>query len=614
MELKSKVVVWALLLALVGFACNKGEDLRLWNVELEVVPVLPEGTKWQVGDSLWVRVENVRSAHRDSVRCAFGDSARLQVRGGNYSVFAYGSVESGPVVRRYAGGRLEVPLTEETNTVSLPLEVSETPNPNWREDEQRGSIEVRLRWPASESGRQLAGIDVEVRRRGDNQVFKGQTDAGGVWRQQLPEGWYAMEARVEFEDAATGVRRVFVCDREEVEVKKERVVVARELREVKSSGGALCRLLVQLEFPPEVGERKRSGHKVELCNLFSHETRVVQTDGRGTADFGQVSQGEYSVSLHSRVSEKSGVWSHELLGVAPSVLLDGVRKEVSLPCQFGERYSNLVIKEFYYAACISKKTGKAYQRDQYFEIYNNSPDTVYVDGVGFATTKTQTNLEREHFGQFLKEFIGGPTIPIDMLFQIPGSGREHPLAPGKSILIAELPINHKRDAPYSLVDLTGADFEMYDVSKVVTHSDEDVPEVENLKKLYCYTWSFTVFSGYGQNPLFLVYTGDKDMLEVMTENELTYVVPSGATRKAYSIPNEYVLDAVQTGNEKGLIKCMVFPPSIDAGFTWCPVKLGVCIRRKVAGKDGDRYILQDTNNSTNDFLVGVPPSIGVVVP
>lgn len=608
-----RLLFLGLLVALLSTSCDKHWDPQRWWVELSVEPQLPKGAQWQMGDSLCVSVEDIRSGRRDSVRCGFGESAQLMVRGGNYSVFVQGSVEAGAVVRRYTGRLLEVALTESKNKVECPLEVSETPNPNWHDEDARGSLEVHFRWPSSERGRSLEGIGVTVSRRSDNEIFKGQTDAEGVWRQRLAEGLYTLEARVELDGVASGVQRVFVCDREEVEVQGQRVVLSRELREVGASGAAESRLLVQLEFPPEVPERKRAGHKVELQDLISQEVRVVKTDSQGVADFGQLRQGEYSVSLRSSVSEASGVWSHELLGAAPSVKLYRDNTLI-LPCRLGNRFSNLVIKEFYYAACMSKKTGKAYQRDQYFEIYNNSADTVYVDGVGFATTKTQTNLEREHFGQFLKEFIGGPTIPIDMLFQIPGSGREHPLLPGKTVLIAELPINHRRDAPYSPVDLSGADWEMYDVSKVVTHSDEDVPEVPNLRKLYCYTWSFTVFSGYGQNPLFLVYTGDKDMLQVMTENELTYVVPSGATRKAYSIPNEYVLDAVQTGNQDGRIRCMVFPTSLDAGYTYCPVKLGVCIRRKVAGKDSDRYILQDTNNSTDDFLVGVPPSIRVVVP
>ncbi|MGL5546104.1 MAG: DUF4876 domain-containing protein, partial [Tannerellaceae bacterium] len=55
------------------------------------------------------------------------------------------------------------------------------------------------------------------------------------------------------------------------------------------------------------------------------------------------------------------------------------------------------------------------------------------------------------------------------------------------------------------------------------------------------------------------------------------------------------------------------PAAIDAGYTYCDnANSGLVVRRKVLRTEGNRTILQDTNNSKEDFLPNQVPSPFVI--
>ena len=90
------------------------------------------------------------------------------------------------------------------------------------------------------------------------------------------------------------------------------------------------------------------------------------------------------------------------------------------------------------------------------------------------------------------------------------------------------------------------------------------------------------------------------------------VAMAGQSRKVYAIPSRYILDGVLGSQPSGPLY-RPLPASIDAGYTYCSKTYsGKAIRRKVLRKEGERYILQDTNNSTVDFIPDAEPSPFVV--
>ena len=86
-------------------------------------------------------------------------------------------------------------------------------------------------------------------------------------------------------------------------------------------------------------------------------------------------------------------------------------------------------------------------------------------------------------------------------------------------------------------------------------------------------------------------------------------------RKAnISSPNEWVIDAVNVGASNEW-QWNVTSTGLDMGHTYIGMNntvaenIGKCVMRKAAYKDGDREVLQDTNNSTVDFTPAATPSL-----
>ena len=86
-------------------------------------------------------------------------------------------------------------------------------------------------------------------------------------------------------------------------------------------------------------------------------------------------------------------------------------------------------------------------------------------------------------------------------------------------------------------------------------------------------------------------------------------------RKAnISSPNEWVIDAVNVGASNEW-QWNVTSTGLDMGHTYIGMNntvaenIGKCVMRKAAYKDGDREVLQDTNNSTVDFTPATTPSL-----
>lgn len=285
-----------------------------------------------------------------------------------------------------------------------------------------------------------------------------------------------------------------------------------------------------------------------------------------------------------------------------------------------EAGSGFVISEIYYvgSAYAADASGKQqqYNGDAYIKITNNSDTVLYADGLAFVESAFTTSSKQDY-----TPMVRDEAITVDAIFVVPGSGTEHPVQPGQSIVLCDNAQNHKEADP-SFMNLSGADFEWFTNSTLAAYPDIDNPAVPNLEVYYCYTATIFVMNKQGTKSYAIVR-----MPEGMTKetylNQYTYeayytnVLGNPTTpRTYYKIPNEWVVDAVEFRGYRYEFAWPVFDPSLDISYTYCgdlnagSIEFGTAVRRKVASTTAEgRTIYQDTNNSAEDFERNVVPSM-----
>ena len=243
-----------------------------------------------------------------------------------------------------------------------------------------------------------------------------------------------------------------------------------------------------------------------------------------------------------------------------TVLATVTIKQSDITLQAGE----FVIEEIYFTGTALPETGKPdrWLGDQYIKIRNNSDEDLYADG--------------------------------------------------ESLIVVNNAQNHTIGNPNSW-DATKADFEWYDVSSNENYLDIDNPDVPNLDKWYASTLTVQVLHNRGFNAVAIAMppvglTAEQFLAEYPLEDaQYIFHSPNGSDytmplRNCYRVPNEWVLDAVNTGCRDEYY-IAPWDASLDAGYAWCGTADGDAYRfgKSVIRKTGSDGKLIDSNNSTNDF-------------
>lgn len=279
-----------------------------------------------------------------------------------------------------------------------------------------------------------------------------------------------------------------------------------------------------------------------------------------------------------------------------------------------------VIEEIYFTGTALPETGSPdkYHGDQYIKIRNNTDEDLYADGMLLILqSSVLSNMEGEIPAavDFREEYCAGQAF-----YAIPGSGRDVPVKAGESLIIVNNAQNHLESNPDSW-DATTADFEWYDESSNENFLDTDNPAVPNLDKWYAQTLTVHILHNRGAYGIAIAMppagtTGEQFLQDHPIGDGYYYIVhsPNGSDYempiKGYFVPNEWVLDAVNTGG-RNTFGMAPWGTSLDAGYTWCgtedsdPDRFNKSVIRKT-GADGK---LVDTNNSSNDFTPNTTPSL-----
>lgn len=203
--------------------------------------------------------------------------------------------------------------------------------------------------------------------------------------------------------------------------------------------------------------------------------------------------------------------------------------------------------------------------DQYFELYNSSKDTIYLDGMIFCR-------------------MGSSIESVTSIFQFPGEpliGREFPVSPDSFVVLA-VDANNFRDEVFDgekSVDLSHADWEFVNAADPGdVNNNPDVPNISNIE--------------VGEHREFLVGL-NADCLILADGSDINYFD---------GIDPETVVDCVEYSSISDHIKQM--PADLDKGWAGIgQIKYsGSSLERRMAGFD--------TNNSTFDFVIIPAPTPG----
>ena len=248
----------------------------------------------------------------------------------------------------------------------------------------------------------------------------------------------------------------------------------------------------------------------------------------------------------------------------------------------------LLISELYYAGSPPAAGTDHYFSDQFIEIVNVSGEPVLLGGV----------MVGDVFG-LAGEINRGDTpdsyaqedpdrVYLNNLWRIPGEPDDHILEPGDTLVLAHDGTNHQ---PFSTVDLTGASFETY----VDSGNDEDYPLVDNLESVHYtggYDWLITVF---GPSVVLLSPEAIDEMEPVNT-----------GWWPVRAIPNEHVIDAVETLMDGDSVDFKRLPEAVDAGF----VHVSGTYTGESVQRIWDGGVLRDSDDSGADFEAAETPTPG----
>lgn len=362
---------------------------------------------------------------------------------------------------------------------------------------------------------------------------------------------------------------------------------------------------VKVTYPEAYGNAVAKGVKVNLKNVNTNRVFTTKTNETGVAEFQDLVPGNYTLSASKNLSALeaeiiTGIASEAFLNasIAQIQILNTGLQQIQLD---GGAIGDWVIKEFYYSGAPNSY----YFYDSYIEIYNNSTETLYADGLYFGTTKSSTASASSFYG-FVTQ--GYQDAFLAYAFRIPGTGTDYPVAPGESIVIAIDGIDHKDDPngnPNSPVNL-GPDYADFEVYYYVNprNPDTDNPDVPNVEILFATsTTLFDYLPGVMGSGLVVFKTEDFDSLERLTE-------PNSTSSTQYlRVPRANVIDALDAAANTSMpLETKRLPVVLDAGINSVGnAYTGTSLRRKVKQVINDRRVLLDTNNSATDFEVNVLP-------
>lgn len=292
-----------------------------------------------------------------------------------------------------------------------------------------------------------------------------------------------------------------------------------------------------------------------------------------------------------------------LTGLTENISIAGTSFNTTINLFIASASQGWVFKELYVTGSQTPE-GKSYYKDKYFEIYNNTSEVLYADGISIGESDHTTSSELNIWANIIDDYF-----VTQVIYTIPGNGTDYPVQPGESLILADVGIDHTTDNANS-INLSGADFEWYDEHKL----DVDVPEVPNLIKNFSSSASIWTPHNRGFKS-YVIFRPEGSMADFMETNLIEKQNANGSTSIRYKVSNSSILDAVEMGTPSDFLS-KALSPALDLSYINCgdgdDARYGKVVRRKVQTVEDNRIIYMDTNNSAVDFLSTVDPKPGII--
>ena len=364
---------------------------------------------------------------------------------------------------------------------------------------------------------------------------------------------------------------------------------------------------VQVVAPEEfVNKGDFSGQTVTITNKNNQSKQAI-TDASGIATFDDIIPDVYSISTSWYVTEDT---YKQLTGkeikdqfavVSGSALNELIKGDDEIKVKSNLVIAKaLVIGKIYYAGA-KDDNNKNYLHARYIEIYNQSNEPVNVKGLYIGLV--ESNSTPAYTLEQLHSEYNDSVVMLKQIFQIP-TDQDYMVEPGGTVLLTNSAIDHSTNGASSQPNLLTADFEAKDEKGKTVNN----PAVKGLNLIYTNTSGLSYMNILQSGPSSIViFRTDANI------NDWPVVYNYGKTKGTQQIamPKRFIIDAVEilkykaTGVETANKR---FYNDLDAGYTNINSTTGYTgevVYRKTStrkGKDGHK-ILQDTNNSSDDFKV-----------
>lgn len=370
---------------------------------------------------------------------------------------------------------------------------------------------------------------------------------------------------------------------------------------------SMSEVTIEVDNSKLEGEYRLSNVTVQLMEINSQSTTSVTIAEDAEVTSTSLRYGTYTASLEGDITitingeEKlMKVKAHQA-----NIVVNAETTTVSLEPFLSDPSANFVFKEIFFTGTLTEE-GKLYNGDKYFIIHNNSSDTLYADGIFIAQSDFLTTSKMTYSPDVMKEAVSS-----DQIFRIPGNGTEYPVLPGEDFIIANNAIDHTVGNPKSF-DLSNADFEIELIGSI-NIDNPSVPNTINVSgNLLMHNQGYTAYV-MGRFPQGI----DDDKFKEENAYTYSYIAANGREMKfdSFKIPNDYIVDAVNLSVKSGF-EWLVTAPTLDIGWSYAGLTKKDAerynksvIRKQLGVLDNGKPLLQDTNNSTNDFQPAVKASL-----
>ena len=393
-------------------------------------------------------------------------------------------------------------------------------------------------------------------------------------------------------------------------------VLASCLKDVETARQYELRITVKAPAGEDVDISEISKLRITAVNsLTGEQTDMFPENG---AVIAKVSGGEYNFRA---------------IGFAEEFTVNGfaemsVYDDATFDFQLNVAGSNgLIFKEVYMSG---SKIGYGYWKDGFYEIYNNSNETLYLDGIILGIVDFNFGAPTpwvDGDGKLLDRY---PMANFTVYF--PGSGQDYPILPRESKVLATLPIDHtaleisEGDVP-SAADLSNADWDIF-IPPPYSGGDTDVLGIPNMV-VAANVFGLDFMPNMSGQSIILAQVKDAagnalygDAVREYCQKAENRMQKPGSSFYHTMIPKDFVIDAIEIVYGDPTQRNKILHKEQDVGMTWYSgdgglnttgIYAGKSFRRKVLDFVDGKPVYQDTNNSSEDFILGGcrPPTPGV---